>query len=79
MIILQSGQRHALHGDWIKAITSFQKSLEGFEAVYSKKDKRVVEVSRLLKVSSNSFSYFEYYRGDLHCLSSSLFFSLDSA
>ena len=50
-ILLQIGQRHALRGDWLKTITSYKKSLEGFEAVYGRKDKRVMEVSRLLKVS----------------------------
>jgi hypothetical protein len=49
----QSGQMHAMQGDWSKAVSSYRRSLEGFEAVCGKKDKKIAEVSRLLKVRRN--------------------------
>ena len=44
---------HAMQGDWSRTVSSYRRSLEGFEAVCSKKDKRITEVSRLLKASMN--------------------------
>jgi hypothetical protein len=56
----QSGQMHAMQGDWSKTVSSYRRSLEGFEAVCGKKDKRITEVSRLLKVRRDIFLFFQH-------------------
>ena len=56
LISSQSGQLHAMQGDWSRAVTSYRRSLDGFEAACGKKDKRITEVMRLLQVTINIYS-----------------------
>jgi hypothetical protein len=68
---------HAMQGDWSKAVSSYRRSLEGFEAVCGKKDKKITEVSRLLKVGRDMFLNFEHLLGVPGSLSVSLSYRSD--
>ena len=45
------GERCAALGDWTKACISLRKSLDGLDAICGRRDKRALEVARLLAVS----------------------------
>ena len=48
----QTGECYAAAGDWSKACVCLRKSMDGLEAVWGRRDKRTLEVARLLAVSA---------------------------